>query len=376
MKRFAALLLIWLPAALAAQGDSAAPARAAMAELEAATLQLSQADSARDRVWALTRTIEAFESGLAAMRSGLRQVSIREAQMSALLKAREDEIGAMLTVLQKIGGTPGPALLLHPAGPAGTARAGMLVAEMTPELAREAMDLRGDLEALRDLRTVQGAAEARLRDGLRDLQNARGELNQALAERTDLPRRFTADDIGMAVLIAASETLDAFASGLSQVPIRETGADLPVPELHGGALPLPVQGVMLHRAGEADAAGVARPGILVATRPRALVTSPAAATIRFVGPLLDLGQVVMLEPEPDMLMVLAGLDVAYGKAGEVVDAGAPLGLMGGAATETEDALSPDGEASGTGRTETLYIEVRLKDIPEDPARWFRTDENG
>ena len=39
-------------------------------------------------------------------------------------------------------------------------------------------------------------------------------------------------------------------------------------------------------------------------------------------------------------------------------------------------LSTDGDDTGTGLTETLYMEVRQNDIPEDPEDWFRTDKDG
>jgi septal ring factor EnvC (AmiA/AmiB activator) len=99
-----------------------------------------------------------------------------------------------------------------------------------------------------------------------------------------------------------------------------------------GRLPLPVLGTLLRRPDEADAAGVRRPGVTLATRPAALVTAPWPATIRYRGPLLDYGNVMILEPGDGYLLVLAGLGTVYGEVGEVVAAGAPLGLMGG--TET------------------------------------------
>ena len=54
---------------------------------------------------------------------------------------------------------------------------------------------------------------------------------------------------------------------------------------------------MLRGMNEADAAGIKRPGIILATRPGALVNAPTAATIRYVGPLLDYGNVMILEPQ-------------------------------------------------------------------------------
>jgi septal ring factor EnvC (AmiA/AmiB activator) len=223
---------------------------------------------------------------------------------------------------------------------------------------------------------LQTDAAERLQLGLAQIQEARAALNQAIANRTDLPRRFTTDPVRTAILIESSETLDGFTSGLSRLAVDE--AETPALSLKDrkGALPLPVNAVVLRNAGEADAAGIKRPGLILAARPRSIVTSPSAATIRYTGPLLDLGQVVILEPEGDILFIFAGLDVVYGDAGQMVDAGAPLGLMGDQEAINGAELSTDGDATGADRSETLYIEVRQDNIPQDPADWFRTDKDG
>lgn len=373
------LLLLW-PLASGAQTQATTQARAAAAELEAAAVLLDKADGARDRVRALTETIQAFEKGLGAMRSGLRQAAINEAQLSKKLQSRDTEVAQLFGALQSIGGNPSPTAFLHPDGPIGTVRAGMLLAELTPALNRRADALRQDLEDVQTLRLLQVDAAEHLQEGLTQVQAARTALNQAMANRTDLPSRFTADPVRTAILIASTETLDGFASGLSEIVTDEVE---PAPvTLDGqiGELALPVQGLILRRAGQADAAGIARPGIIMATRARAIVTSPTAATIRYTGPLLDFGNVVILEPEARTLFVLAGLDVVYGQAGQVIAGGTPIGLMGGqdgpAQAENSGGLSPNREDTGTDRSETLYIEVRRDNIPEDPEAWFRTDKDG
>ena len=377
MMRFVLVLATTLWAVGAqAQSTAAVQAREAAAALEQASVMLDQASGARDRVRALTQTIQAFETGLGAMRSGLRQAALNEAQLTAKLQSRDVEVAALLGVLQSIGGAPSPVMLLHPEGPTGTARAAMLLAELTPALNREADALRRDLDDVQTLRLLQTDAAMRLQEGLTQVQAARTALNQAMANRTDLPKRFTADPVRTAILIASTETLDGFASGLSEIVTEEIE---PAPaELDGqiGGLPLPAQGLILRRAGEADAAGVTRPGIILATRPGAIVTTPTAATIRYVGQLLDLGNVVILEPQAETLFVFAGLDVVYGDAGEVIAGGTPIGLMGGLQAQTGDELSPLREGTGTGRSETLYIEVREQNIPQDPEIWFRTGEDG
>ncbi|WP_299293841.1 peptidase M23 [uncultured Tateyamaria sp.] len=371
-----ALFCLWTLQATA-QEDAGALARDAGAQLGAAAIQLQEADSARDRVRALTRTVQAYEAGLSAMRAGLRRAAIREAQLRGQLSARDAEIAQLLAVLQTIAPGQTPTAFLHPDGPNGTARAGMLLAELTPALNQRADRLRRDLADVETLRQLQEQAAQQLQTGLAEVQTARSALNQAMAERTDLPRRFTEDPVRTAILIASSETLDAFSSGLSSITSDDVGWAPPSLDEQIGALPMPARGLILRQAGEPDAAGITRPGILLATRPGALVTAPTAATLRYVGPLLDFGTVTILEPRPGTLFVLAGMGVTYGQAGQIIAAGTPLGLMGGLPGQSnESALSTGGEGGGAGASETLYIEVRQDNVPLDPLTWFSTEQDG
>ncbi|MCZ7676402.1 MAG: peptidoglycan DD-metalloendopeptidase family protein [Roseovarius sp.] len=376
MRLAAAILGLALAGAATAQdaGDPAQAARAAAQRLAEAGEMVDRAEGARNRVRALTEAIRAYEDGLEAMREGVRRAAIREETLARELGAREDSIARLLGALLGIGASPGPVLMLHPSGPVGTARAAMMLAEVTPALEAQTRDLRRDLQEVSVLRALQESAAAKLREGLESTQSARTKLSQAVAERTDLPRRFTEDPLQTALLVASTETLDGFASGLSQIAVNEVPGSLPGVAGRKGTLPLPVSGTVLHRAGEADAAGITRPGIVVATRPRALVTTPAAATVRYRGPLLDYGNVIILEPEAGILLVIAGLDVVYGETGEVLPGGSPVGLMGGPGTGADGLLAGDAPGTDAGRTQTLYIEVRQDNAPVDPEAWFRTDK--
>lgn len=376
MIRLAAVFHIFFAAAAFAQTDATTAARQAAQQLETAAIALENAESARDRVRALTETVQAYEAGLSAMRDGLRQAALREGQLQRRLNAREAEIADLLGVLQTIGAAPPPVLMVHPGGPQGSARAAMMLAEVTPALNNRAAELRQDLTEVRTLRLLQQSAAETLEKGLAGVQEARAELSQAVADRTDLPQRFTEDPVRTAILISSTETLEGFASGLSQITdevIQPSAADISALK---GELPMPVQGLLLRRAGQADAAGITRPGIVLATRPRALVVSPTPATIRYLGPLLDLGNVVILEPQADTLFVFSGLAEVYGQTGQVIPADTPVGLMGGSDPEIGTILSTSSEGTGTDRSETLYIEVREGTDPVNPQEWFQIDKDG
>ena len=372
------LMLVAPPAVAQGLDDivAAEAARLASQDIEKAARALDAADSARDRVAALTQTVQAFENGLEALRDGMRRAALREARLTRELQAREGEVAELLGALQSMSRAPAPTTLLHPAGPMGTARAGMILSDVAPAMNVRAQELRAKLEEVQTLRTLQESAAETLGKGLKGVQEARSELSQAVANRVPLPKKFTEDPVRTAILIASTETLEGFASGLSEMAVDEAEVILPDVRSQRGKLPLPVAGTLLRRAGEADAAGVKRPGILLAARPRALVTSPAAGTIRYRGPLLDYGNVIILEPGPGILLVLAGLDVVYGETGDVLPEGSPLGLMGGAETAEGSVVPQNAEGTGSGRPETLYMELRVDNVPEDPAPWFRELKDG
>lgn len=363
-------LALVLAAPLQAQEDVAAAARAAAQRITMAAALMEAADSRADRISALTEAVHAFEDGLVALREGLRRVTLRRQVLEADLAARSDQIEQLLAALVTITRTPAPVLTLHPGGALGTARSGMILADVTPALHDGVAGLQDELQELADLAMIEASASSQVETALTQARRARAELARAVAERTDLPRRFTEDAVAMAALMAAADTLDALAGGLDATVGDNLAVIIPDALDRKGQLPLPVTGTVLRRAGEADAAGTTRPGWIIATRPRALVTAPVAGTLRYLGPLPGQGNVVILEPAPDVLIILTGLAELFGQPGEIVPQDTPLGLMGGASPDADAILGEGGPGAGLAQTETLYLEVREGQSVADPATWF------
>ncbi|MGV6839819.1 MAG: murein hydrolase activator EnvC family protein [Planktomarina sp.] len=328
-------------------------------DLRRASDSLAQVEKRRDRVQALTETISALENGMAALREGLRRAAIRKTQLERSLSARNEDITRLLGTLQSMGRTSEPTMLLHPLGPIGTARSGMLLADMTPTLQAEITVLRSQILEVQTIQDLQLSAQSVMQRGLEDLQAARVDLSAAITDRTELPTRFTEDPERAAMLIATAKTLDAFAAGLKSISLSEETAILPEPEVIKGNMTPPVLGRLVRKFNEKDASGIPRPGVLMATDPASLVRAPATATVRFQGQLLDYGNVIILEPASDTLLIFAGLGTAFAQTGEIVNQGAPLGLM------------PGEEAQGRPGQDRLYIEVRKDQSPENPERWFK-----
>jgi septal ring factor EnvC (AmiA/AmiB activator) len=354
MIRLAAFLTLLAFPALSQQA-----AQDAALQLLSAQDQLEAASGARDRITALTQTVQAYEAGLAALRAGQREIALQEVALAADLAARREELAQLLGVLSSISSTPQPVLGAHPQGPVNTARAGMLVADLTPGLEAAVTALRSLLAETKQIRLAQDVAAQTLVDGLQGAQTARSALGQAVSERTDLPQRFEDDPVQTALLLASAETLAAFAAQVATGrPDQETTLTAQ------GNLPLPVKGQVLPD----DDSG--RDGIRISAAPRALVTTPVPATILFQGSLLDYGTVVILEPTTDVLFVIAGLAEVFGQAGQVLPAGAAIGLLGDG-TGTVDGILTENEDIGTVQSaQPLYLEVREGQSPVNPDAWF------
>ena len=367
----AALLSVLLAGAAHAQPSPESLARDAARQLEAAAAGLGGTDEGYGRIAALTRVIRAYESGLAAMRESLRAARLRESEMTRRLDAEGAQVGAILSALSAIGQAPEAMLLLHPDGPTATARAGMLMSDVTPAMLGEVEALSRDLREIATLRALQDTALGDLETGLQEWQDARTRLAAAIEARSDLPRRLTEDPATMERLASSARTLNDFADSLASLPEDAISATLPNFDSARGQLSLPAAGTVTRRFEEADAGGIRRPGWVLATQPGALVTTPWPATIRYRGPLLDYDNVMILEPQSGYLMVFAGLAEVYGAPGEVLPAGAPVGIMGGAAMADMAGFRPEGGESASQR---LYVEVRRDGEPEDPAAWFASEQ--
>lgn len=354
-------------------GQAAQEAAQAAEMLRAAVDQLDEALTEDDQVASLTRMIRAYEQGLSALRSGLRRAGVREQEIRTEFDARRDRLGRVLGVMTAMQKSPETMLLLHPAGPEASARAGMILDAVAPGLEAEAREMQQKLEEIRAVRAIQLNAANTLAQGLGQVQEARRLLASAVTDRSSLPVRFGEDPKELTALVQSADTLEAFASGITGME-QDVGAPMADFEGAQGSLPLPALGQVIRRYDEPDAAGVRRPGLVIATAPAALVTTPWPATIRYRGPLLDYGNVMIVEPARGYLLIFAGLAQVFGETGDVLAAGEPVGLMGGQEPPAQEFgaefVADAAAGGGAGQNETLYVELRRGKETLDPAEWF------
>ncbi len=364
MRLWRATCLSVVLCATSALADPATRALEAALALEAATETLQAATRQTDRIDALTETVQAYETGLAALREGLREAQLAEAAQARILSERGGELSRLLAVLMATASLDDANVLVHPEGALAAARAGLSLRDVAPALNDEVAHLREQLEEIAALRRARQYGLLALEQGLSTAQEARLALSQAIAERGPLPKNLSEDPDAMATLAASAASLEAFAQDVAARGSVFT--DMDVARIRGfrdaaGSLALPVRGTVLRAFNAPDPTGLVRPGLDIATLPDALVSAPWAGTVRYAGPLAGRGQVVILEPDEDILLVMVGLGKLLVETAEILPQGAPLGTM--------PAQSGDDTSAG-GRGQTLYFEMRERGNPIDPATSF------
>ncbi|WP_294925178.1 peptidoglycan DD-metalloendopeptidase family protein [uncultured Paracoccus sp.] len=369
----AAALSLTVAAADSPVDEASAEAALAARHLREAAGRLDTALGAQDQVVALTDMIRAYERGMGALRSGLRRAGMREQEILAEFEARRDRLGRVLGVMTAMQKSPETALLLHPAGPEATARSAMILNSIAPALSAEADELQTALREIQTVRALEEGAANTLAQGMGEVQEARRLLASAVNDRSSLPVRFGEDPVELTTLVQSADTLDAFATGIIGME-KDVGAPMGDFEGAQGSLAMPAVGTIIRQYGQADAAGVSRPGIVMSTSPAALVTTPWPATIRYRGPLLDYGNVMVIEPAQGYLLIFAGLSQVFGEVGDVLAAGEPVGLMGGELGSAQEFGIGFVQNAAIGehedQTETLYIELRKGKDTLDPTEWF------
>jgi len=261
--------------------------------------------------------------GVALAESGQRlaRLNLQETQLSAEQAHNMSQLSRLLSVLEELKRDPPPALLVSPKDAKDAVRAAILVKAMAPELearARGYAQSAGDMARQRRLAAVESEALF-----TRDSQ---------AAEATPEPKS-------------------------AELPLRGPAAEESGPTRAPATLLRPTPGEVIRRFGAPLPSGGRSNGLTLAAPKAAMVASPGAGLVQYVGPVKGWGVILILRLTGGYHLVLAGLDRPSVSVGQSVAAGQAVGWM------------PDSRQL----TSELYLEVRDQGSPVDPARWLKTN---
>ncbi|MCB9992266.1 MAG: peptidoglycan DD-metalloendopeptidase family protein [Hyphomicrobiaceae bacterium] len=389
----------------------------AEAELEkinqAITISQDRADFLRQEIENMQGDRDQQNAALiaAAQRVKLAEIEVgdAEARLTGLLQNESDirarldgadmDLASLLSALQRIGRNPPPALIIDPADAINAARSASLLSAVLPQLHDRAEKVTADLRALVDVRESVETEKKTLSDRLITLQEEQLRIATLIeARRVGVSRASTelADEEQTAAGLASEATsLDQLITALRQriaavdqaveaaqnasstevasldpdqvaAAFADAGRTAPAISIASarGYLTAPAAGVTITEFGADDGFGGISKGVSILTRADAQVVAPADGWVIYKGPYLNYGQIVILNPGDNFVILLAGLEKLDVDLGQFVRVGEPVGTMGehtrGATVATN---------AGNARP-TLYIEFRNNNVPFDPAQWW------
>ncbi len=354
--------------------------------------------------------IDEAENKAAEAQSRLDTLTGSEAAIRRSLDSRRGVLTEVLAALQRMGRKPPPALLAQPEDVLRAIRASMMLGAVLPQLRNETEALANDLQDLVNLRrsiadereklatesATRRNESARLEALIAERQKSIGEAQEALAaERAraeklshqaaslkDLMARMESElesakkaaemarkadeERGKLSAEAAEEAKSRFASAALRDPARLAPA-IAFADAKG-MLSLPANGNVIKYFGATSEFGGVEKGLSLATRPRAIVSSPSDGYIAFCGPWRSYGQLLIVNAGGGYYVVLAGLQHIDVAVGQFVLAGEPVGAMGDGTAKTAAAVA-------IGATQpVLYVEFRKDGAAIDPGPWWTKPE--
>lgn len=367
-----------LAAARAEERRLAGEADLQIKAIEALKLQLADAALATQR----------NEGELSAAEARLAGIEAEYAARRDDFAAKRDDLADLLNALQRLARTPKSALVLLPASPIDTARAGKLLGAAAPPIEDEARELAGEVAELRRLQDGALAQRAALQQSAARLADSRSRLDELVDRRAEFYRRFAAAHDDAAAKVAALATqaedlrdllrrLDDGKAAASPPPTARQNLEARVTDgLAGrlrrlgaarGQMAFPARGRVVAGYGQAGTGGQPNRGLLLQTRPQAQIVAPFDGQIAFAGPFRGYGRILIIEHGEGYHTLLAGLGRIDVSTGQIVTTGEPIATAGEAGSESDSPLDFSPAIPGEP---VLYVELRYRGQPINPLPWL------
>lgn len=351
---------------------------------------LKEEEALSTRLVALARQAREEEQNSAAAAGRIQAIQAEKARVALDLAGQQDVLSEILAGLQRLEQNPPPALVVRPRDVLAALRSAMVFGTLAPELRQAASELQGRLAGLAEMEARLRQEMAAQQKALSALAQARAEMDRLAGEKRLLAKslnidleaekakslalagkakslRDLLDAIAAEEARAAEEKSKAQAERLAVEQRRKALAAIPQTDFAAqkGQLAYPAEGQIAKRFGDDTGLGQPLDGIVIATNPTASVTSPATGLVEFAGSFRSYGEMVIINPGRNYLILMAGLGQVGVSAGQAVKAGEPVAAMG--EKPVAMALAKD---LTLATTPMLYVEFRKNGEPVDPTPWW------
>ncbi|MFM9889117.1 MAG: murein hydrolase activator EnvC family protein [Rickettsiales bacterium] len=326
-----------------------------------AALNQQQLAETQQRAASLAERLQVSERRVSKQEDALADTTRKLADTQAQFDTRKQEYAATVVNLLRMHAVPPTAVFTDTRDIHALMQAASVLQNTNGALAKQALKLKAQMQQLRDLRREASTREASTRTERAALQLEQQKLAQEVKLRQQAQAKLSADqaeaEAAVATLSRESANLQELIGKLEEErksrPTPAKPARKPTGTTSAGGLRAAVAGEITHRFGEHKNANENWRGVVVRTRAKATVVSPADGEIVFTGPFRDYGTMVLIKHRSGLISLIAGLGEVRASLNQQVLRGEPVGTM------------PE------GRAPEAYIELRDRDSkPIDPGGGF------
>lgn len=302
-------------------------------------------------------------------RVGQLETSIRQREIG--LSGRLQEVASTLAALQRLATRPDEVHFIRPGSAVDSARTGMLLAQIVPELERRAADLGREINELDKLKADDQQERTRLEDEITSLRNINDSLGDILARRQRAHAKLLSDvrqeTVRLEQLAREAQDLHSLVDRLAAARREKSNTEFatislrPFSEARGNLAP-PVIGTLTASFGSDQSTGKLQ-GVRFATRAGAAVLAPYDGRVVYAGEFRTYGQLLIIAHSEGYHSLLAGMGRIDAMVGQWLLAGEPVGAM------VSNSASNDSETS-LGDGGKLYFEIRQNGEPVNPIPWL------
>ena len=313
----------------------------------------------------LAKQMKEQEAKLLGLQEKIKNLESQEEVIQGRLKKDQKSISQLLIALQRIRRTPPESVIVRPEAPLKTAQSAMLLQTILPGIHKRAESFRDDITRLDQLIQESEIARHNAVETSKELDNQHQSMVALLEERRTLYRKTIRDhEKQEQEVLRIAKQAQNLRDLLNKIEEKERTA-----KQHKNAKPsvltkvtkdtirnmqMPIIGPIQVGFGQVNDIGAESQGLQIEGRPKGLVISPLAGTVRYGGEFKNYGTIIIVEHKGGYHSLIAGLGQIQTTVGQSVIAGEPIGLL------------PDSSLGGS--KPSLYYELRYKGQPINPFK--------
>ncbi len=335
----------------------------------------SQVSSVQRQMVKTANQIQNNEDILSSLEHDLAELEDNKKQLEERLFARENQMTALMSGLQKMAFYPPDSVFFAPQNPVDNLRSSLILKSTKQPLKATSDNLKEQLMKLASLEAAIKSQASQIKLAATRLENEQAAMEKLVNQKSILQAHFesesmdaktNAEELGRKaknledLLKKLEKERQEKNRKLAQAANRQKPIlNVPQPSAVAGAfvkskgsLPLPVRGRVVQRYGDLTMGGGSDKGITMQARQSAQVVAPFDGNVLFAGPFKDYGNLIIIEHGEGYHTLLSGLTRIDCMVGQSVLTGEPVGVM------------------SSQKPEKLYIEFRQDGQPINPSNWF------